>query len=248
MDFTSYKAAPITEAIVEIKFATALEDDEKKRISDALGAIYPIVAEQITVDVEVIMKAAESTAKIDVQKLRSRSFKRSNLDQDQLCIVGQGSILVSQLAPYPGWDRFFERVMATVDIANSKSAFRQRSRLGVRYINRLDLPLDSKTIRYEDYFKIFVAAPEEMGPNIGYAGRIQFPLSKIDGLMIIHSASAPSPLPRHAAFMLDIDIGVTQNVPQKSDELAALLTAIRSEKNRAFEFSITDLARTRFQS
>jgi uncharacterized protein (TIGR04255 family) len=248
MDFTSYKAAPITEAIVEIQFTPALDDAERKRISDALDSMYPLVTDQITFDVGVVMKAVASVTKVDVQKLRSKSFRRTNLDQDELCIVGPKSIIVSQLAPYPGGDRFFDRVRKTFDLAASEMAFRQRTRLGVRYINRLDLPSNTNPIRYEDYFKVFVEAPEEMGPNAGYAGRIQFPLSRIDGLMIIQTASTASPLPGHAAFMLDIDIGITKNIPNKGDELATFLAAIRDEKNRAFELSITQKARERFQT
>ncbi|MCA3264961.1 MAG: TIGR04255 family protein [Azospirillum sp.] len=250
MDYTHYKAAPITEAIVELKLASPMPEREQRDISEALKHLYELSTKQIHVDLDVNMIADLSAGegRFDAKQIQKPIFRLSNIDQTELCIITHQAIIVSQLAPYPGWDVFFDRIKKTLTTIGDAATPRPRQRLGVRYINRIDLPMKDPTIAYEDYIKVYVGAPEELGANVGYSGNIRFYLPDLNGHLIIQSASTKSPIPRHAAFILDIDIGIDVDVPLKNEDLFDLLLKIRAHKNRAFDLSTTEMAKKKFGS
>lgn len=51
--------------------------------------------------------------------------------------LGVGMLSVNVLAPYPGWDRFRERILSTWQIFQEKSDPSEIARIGLRYINRI---------------------------------------------------------------------------------------------------------------
>lgn len=250
MDYTNYTAPPITEAVVELKLASPMQEREKRDVSEALKHLYELSTTHIHVDLDVNMIANLSAGegRFDATKIQKPIFRLSNIDQTELCVIADQAIVVSQLAPYPGWDVFFERIKKTLTAIGDVATPRPRQRLGVRYINRIDLPMKEPAIAYEDYIRVYVGAPDELGPNVGYAGNIRFFLPDLNGHLIIQTASTKSPVPRHVAFILDIDIGIDADVPLRNEDLFALLLKIRAHKNRAFDLSITEMAKKRFGS
>ena len=59
-------------------------------------------------------------------------------------------------------------------------------------------------------------------------------------------ATTGSPLPDHAAILLDIDVFTIHPVPTTGAELTRTLNEMRDEKNAIFEACLTDEARGLF--
>jgi uncharacterized protein (TIGR04255 family) len=122
------------------------------------------------------------------------------------------------------------------------------ARIGVRYINRIDVPLDGTgQIRVEKYLRISPQLPDDLGePMSNYAMQVVLPLGSDNCNLVLNSSSVPSPLVGFASFVLDVDVFRETNLPGTDDELWALLNKIRDHKNRVFEGCITDSARAIF--
>jgi uncharacterized protein (TIGR04255 family) len=79
------------------------------------------------------------------------------------------------------------------------------TRLAVRYINRLDLPLPVADLK--DYLrpvpKIAPGLPQSLS---GYFMQLQIPQEDIKGVLILNEALVPPPSPDVGSVLLDIDI------------------------------------------
>ena len=176
-----------------------------------------------------------------------RGYRLSSSDLTELLVLLPRSITVSQLAPYPGWDRFFDRFRRDWRLWRRTLGFRTVQRIGVRYINRLDIPVEGPTVEHEKYLNVFPHVASEFGPLQAYSVQVKILMDDLKAELVINSASVPSPILNHASFIIDQDITRQVEVPQKDKEIFDLLDQIRHKKNRVFESCVTDHARGLFR-
>lgn len=239
-----YSAPPITEAVIEIKFAQPLPTDRLEKINTALSKAYPEgqLVKSLLLDVEV----NEGEAQPRASREDVHGFRRTGSDPAELLILWPNSLVISQLAPYPGWDVFFARFKTAWSTMVRRTGYREIMRVGVRYINRIDVPFEDGKAEFEKHLNIFPKLPEPIESVDFYTVQTLSRLEAIDCGLRINSGRVPSPLINHASFILDIDIFKEFDHPMKEDALFSLLNAVRAEKNRIFEVCVSDLARDSF--
>lgn len=180
---------------------------------------------------------------------QSAGYRATSLDSADILIISTLNFLVSRLAPYMGWESFYARASRDWEVWKRVAGYRRVQRIGVRYINRIDIPCEAgQKIQLEDYFTCYPEAPEVTGfPGLArYAMQLILPSGPEGCSLMINGASVPSPLVNHASFLLDLDISKEGDAPQNDDQVWALIDRTRDHKNRAFESCITDRARALF--
>lgn len=233
-----YSAAPITEAVLELRFADAVDLAEIEKASKKVAARYPSETrhQSKTAKIDLAAEAAEFT---DL----GISVRRSSVDESDIIVIGPKNFLVSRVAPYQNWEHFFGRISA--DWKDAKKVFGHRTieRVGLRYINRLDLPQVDNNVTFEDYLNVFVRLPD-MYPVIGpYNLQLEMAVKNPDCMVTINSGVVDPVVPGRVSFLLDIDVAKTDKAPQKTDDLFELLQAMAVKKNEIFESLITDKTR-----
>jgi len=153
----------------------------------------------------------------------------------------------SQLAPYPGWDLFFERFHRDWVVWKRTHGYRKITRIGVRYINRIDIPITESIVRHEEYLNVYPHTPSQFQALTAYNVAMQTLFPEIGCVLTLNSSSAPSLLLGHGAFIVDQDIAKESDPPQSDDGIYALLNQIRDKKNEVFEACITPRARELFK-
>jgi len=239
-----YKQPPITEAVIEIRFAAPIDAPRLAEISSDLRAQYPY--EQQVTDLRVqlyFVPQATPTA----GTIERPGHRLSSLDQTQILLLWPENFIVSQLAPYPGWDEFFERFRRDWSKWKRLIGYQTISRIGVRYINRIDIPFSGPLVEYEQYINVYPHLPEVFTNVRGYGVQAQVQLADMDCILTLNSLSVPSPLLGHAAFIVDLDIANEVKPPQNDESLYELLNRIRLKKNEIFESCITPRARELFK-
>lgn len=239
-----YKQPPITEAVIEIRFAAPIDASRLAEISSDLRAQYPY--EQQVTDVRVqlyLVPQATPTA----GTIERPGHRLSSLDQTQILLLWPENFIVSQLTPYPGWDEFFERFRRDWTKWKRLIGYQKITRIGVRYINRIDIPFSGPLVEYEQYINVYPHLPEVFTNVRGYGVQAQLQLADMDCMLTLNSLSVPSPLLGHAAFIVDLDIANEINPPQNDEAIYELLNRIRLKKNEIFEACITPRARELFK-
>lgn len=238
-----YKRPPIIEAVIDLRFVKPLSDDHIVKIGNKLSKSYPFQDEANNVNIHV---------DIEKQKMFNRGTRLgrrlTSLDRADITIINAENAIFSRLAPYQGWEQLKKRAREDWEICLSVCRPIGISRIGVRYINRIDIEISAeRPINLEDYFHVY---PETRALKLPAAEviamQVMRPLGDLGALVAMNMASVPSPLLNHAGFILDFDIGITDGLPQHDSELWKLADQIRVRKNELFERAITDNARELF--
>ncbi|MBI5910036.1 MAG: TIGR04255 family protein [Betaproteobacteria bacterium] len=242
----SYKHPPITEAVIEISFAMPMDSSEVDKVSNKFRSHYPQNQKVQNVKVAVRLPAGQKeTPKAKFN--REAGHRRSSSDMTELLVLWRSAFVVSQLAPYPGWDAFFQRFVRDWKVWKRVMGFQPIGRLGVRYINRIDLPLSGHVVEHETFLNVYPKLPDILGPVGAYAVQAVLPIEDIGCRLTLNSAVVPAPILGHASFVIDQDIAKEVDLPQSDEAIYELLNEIRVRKNNVFEACISDRARELFQ-
>jgi uncharacterized protein (TIGR04255 family) len=240
---TAYQAAPIVEAVVEIIFCTPISDSRVQQIAHKIGRFYPNRLNQKTRGVEVNVAAgiANFLDSSDVVAL-------SSADETEGVVITASSVVCRQLAPYCGWDAFFSRLKRDLGAAEKILSARPIRRIGMRFINRIDLLASEKRAFPNDYVTISLGLP----PHFQCADVASIACQADYGArplrVVLNAGFADSPIPAAKAIILDIDVIEETTLPSDYMGVYELLTIMRGVKNEIFEASITPYARERFKN
>lgn len=240
----SYKRPPITEAVIELRFGQQFSGKTIEKAASRLRREYVHYEQDQQLEVMLDMDAQKSQFVPGPPGVRL-----SSQDRADVTILRPDAFVSSRLAPYCGWEAFIERVQRDWGIWRGEAGAVKLARIGVRYINRIDIPKpsDDTKIELKDFLNVWPHTPPlDWGPLTGFAFQATRPLNRDECYVRLYSGSVESPLVGHAALALDLDIFRESTLPMRDDELWALLGRIREMKNSLFESCVTDRSRGLF--
>ncbi|GAC1562801.1 MAG: TIGR04255 family protein [Beijerinckiaceae bacterium] len=236
-----YPRPPIVEAVVELRWEAELPRKVIDRASRRLESKYPVHEELSEFTIEVKPPSA-------AVKTAFHGIKRLSADRSDIVVLRPATFSRSRLPPYPGWDGF--KTMAQEDWESIRRLLPRSkvSRIGVRYINRIDVPYAGQPVlQNEDYISIFPTTPFGDEPLIQYAINL-IRIDKATGCRVtINTGPVAAPLLGYASLILDIDLAREADISQREDELWSLVNTMGNAKSFIFEQCITDKARELFQ-
>lgn len=237
-----YPHAPITEAVMDIRIQPRddLEVEDLRALSRGAGEEFAEVSDQYQITAEVEGSPATQTT-----SARKVGFQFRNQAGDKTVTAQINGWGFSKLAPYDSWDAFQKQGRELWTKYRDCVQPKQILRAGVRYINRLDLPLP-----LED-FKQYLRTVPEVSPKLpqglsNFFLQVQIPQGDLEALLVTNVALVPSRNADVASVILDLDLFRTANLPQTEEQLWMYFEELRKRKNEAFEACITDAMRERF--
>jgi uncharacterized protein (TIGR04255 family) len=237
-----YRNPPITEAVIELRFAEQVQMGELEKVRDKFAENYPLPAQNMQG-----FGANLSAGEIQFN-MSFNGFRLTGADGDEVAVVGPQMFTTSQLAPYCGWDKFFQRFVRDRNIWNRRIEKQAITRIGLRFINRIDIPaFEAEDVDVSKYLKVFASFPVDIAQKrqeylVRFTSKIG-PASDWDLTLAV--AKVPSVLIDRQSYILDLDVAFNKEL-WKEDDLLALLDTGRKLKNQAFESCITDLSRELF--
>jgi uncharacterized protein (TIGR04255 family) len=236
-----YKRPPITEAIIEIRTSTELQSSALERLVARFSRKYPAPAQKLF-EVSVEVKEPEPT----VTKQSLAGYRLASLDGTKVLNVAPRYLGTAHLAPYEGWERLYEEARANWEIWLKITGWQPVARIGVRYINRIDIP-GSQMFNLGDYLTFRPSLPTSINSAIGqFAMNALIPLGVDELKVVLNAGSTQSPLINHASLLLDLDISRDSDLPKDEAGLWDLINRIRVRKNEVFESCITSKTRALF--
>ena len=242
-----YNQPPITEAVIQIKFIRTPEESKVDKFIKKLKEVYEDYQESTSYTLGIGIDTSEQ----DKPKTETTSelvHRFSSEDMTQQMILNKSSILVSQLAPYGGWDDFMDRFMRDWKLWKKYLGFNEIKQIGVRYLNRIDIPVTDATLEFSEYVNVYPTMPDILDPQLSYAIQAKVPINDLKSVLTFNSAVVESPLLNHMSLVIDQDIVKTFDVPQKDELIYDFLNDVRTKKNLIFESCITNKAREIFNT
>ena len=243
-----YDKAPIAEAVIDLRLGVAIKKRTQDKLVKKIARSYYRFETLQAIDVNI--DTTGGSVRVDQALVGHRIASEDQLD---LVTVQPNRLTVSRLAPYPGWEALEERAKDTWNTWRDLAGNSQINRVGVRFINRFDLPVEmiaadpSKPpgVNLSDYLTIHISDPVmNHNPMDNYLLQITRDAKMPNWKHSITSTVInPAPLINHMSILLDIDVFRTQEIPLHPDRLWDVVSEARKIKNDIFERCITNATR-----
>ena len=242
-----YLQPPITEAVIEAKISHEMTIKDIDKVVKEFQKTYPKKDPINDYGISLNMESKIPEVAISSNKTR---YLLSSDDRVDIAMISRISLAVACLAPYKGWDDLNQKFLSAWKSWMKIAKLKPIERIGVRYINRIDIPLGNENkINLEDYLTIYPKVPElSDSPMDEYLIQVTQPIDKLWSATITSVALSSSPLVKHLSLLLNIDTFRTQGIPLKDKDLFEMIDTVREIKNRVFESCITQKTRDLFNA
>lgn len=230
--------APIIEAVIDIRvnLPPAFNPEEFLSFSEHLSGEYPKnEPRRIFTGAFGIKEDKPFIEEPVIKGIQGYIYKSE--DEKNIVQFRIDGFTFSRLNPYTEWQSVFSEAKRLWGLYSSKSSPELITRIAVRYINKLDIPLSMND------FKEYLTAPPEV-PGSLPQGISQF-LTKI----VIHEEDITANIiqmldksikPDHIGVILDIDVFKVKKLGFDKESVLLEFNQLRDFKNRIFFESITE--------
>jgi uncharacterized protein (TIGR04255 family) len=228
--------------VIELRLATPISNEKVDAAAAKIGKSFAQSLPNIEVKVHVDLE----TNRVDFDKVPD-GVRLVSSDSTNILFIRALGLAHSTLPPYIGWEQHIGNARKNWESFTSVVGRRELGRIGVRYLNRIDVPAPAgEPISIEQYLNVHTDLPSADTVLNNFTKNLQMTIG--DGMqMVVNIGSAPPALVDHYSFLVDIDIGCDKNLPSDEEGIWSLLESIRPLKNRYFEHYITDKARDLFK-
>jgi uncharacterized protein (TIGR04255 family) len=209
-----------------------------ENLFSTISVDYPNQDAEMLIQGQVVAgKSVEATA-----QQTHIGYIYSTPDRKRIFTPRLQSFSFSQLAPYKSWEPFRDEAKRLWSIYQESMQPTAINRIGVRYINRLDIPLPIRDL------KDFLRTIPEISPDLpqelsGFFMQLQIPQVDIEAIVIINQAMIPPPSPDIVSVLLDIDAYQERVFSAREGSFWDYLEKLHTKIDQVFESCITDKIR-----
>jgi len=239
--FPHLEHAPIVEAVIEIRTRaespweeTALKEQLKAKLPG-----YPKIFSQSEFRHELKVKAGQPPEQL-FHDLGWRGLRLHSTDGRFIAQFNREGFIFSRLQPYETWEQFKEETIRLWKIYADLAKSLEVRRLGVRFINRITLPVGE--VHLKDYLRVPPQPPEELDLQMVtffHQDRLSVPGHPYS-VNIVKTVQPPQGSgPDGGGIILDIDVLTTKSFEQDANAMEKHLAEMRWLKNKVFYSSLT---------
>ena len=230
---------PIQEAVVDFRVAGAKLSQPTDLVSlpAALASTFPDREERKRAQTTVEFKDGALVTRDESTGFFGVFFKSA--DGLTIAQFRPDGFTLNRLRPYIGWDALLPLALDTWDAYVAVAQPEHVNRIALRFINRLDIPLDDDR-NFESYLRAAPVVPIELPQMVaGFQTRVT--LAADGGAMAnIVQTSEPMTSSDRMVIFLDIDVFQSAQMPTSRNAVGAILQSLRVLKNRVFFESLTE--------
>lgn len=242
-----YKKAPIVEALLQLQFVENMSDADMARVARKAESLYPHKEDMRDFQVQVRVHAGNAIPEVGATK---QWYRLNSKDGADVLVVNRNQFTVARRAPYTAWPEFFGRFDRDYELVSKVLGYRRVSRIGLRYINRIDVPTkNSSEIDIRTYLNVYPHAPNRALESL-LASQVRFEYTEhsIGAVVVVTSGTVDPVLINHVSYLLDIDVILQQDIPLKRADVLEKINALRAIKNEIFETLVTNESRRLFDA
>ena len=173
-------------------------------------------------------------------------------DNSQVIQANTDNFSFSKLHPYQTWESFYEEAKKFWGEYISITSVDRVKRLGLRYLNRIEVPFDSRSFKLKDYVKIFPEVSDSLSVAIsGYFMQISLDSELYTpSRAIVNQAIGNAGDPNSTPLIFDIEVFQDVDFTPQSDykEIESIfVNNLRPFKNDIFLNGITEKSQELFK-
>jgi len=179
----------------------------------------------------------------------SAGFKMTAQNAMDVVLINEDSFGTVRLAPYERWEALVADAKRNFDGFTKLVGRKKVVRMGVRFINRIDIPSADLSGRpLAEFIRVGLDIPS---PLVRVWGGFSLATNLVEAStgtkIVLQAGEIAAALIDHFSFRLDIDAYSDAEIPGRIDEMWDRAELLRSAKNAVFESCITDASRKLFE-
>ncbi len=240
VQFPHLSRAPLVEAVIELRARAADGFDE----ASSLGHFESKLTGYSFLDSSRTFKHSSKLEgdelKTEVQDLGWKGMRFQSDDKTRIIQFNRDGFVFSHLQPYPDWRTFSEEALALWEVYRAIASPADVQRTGLRYINRIPLPLESTDL--DEILQKGPTLPEGLPlPVMEFLQ--QETLVVLGTPYFIRLARAMPPIQQGSGqtpgIIIDVDVFCGQVTDPEPNVLRPILEDLRWLKNKAFFGTLT---------
>ena len=240
---------PIIEALIELRFLPSdqITLEQLDEFSQAVSEKYPKKQPIYAQSVEVAFRGEDHTTRANAIP---SGYRLTDIDGNRIVVCAIDRLVVSFLRRYISWPSLLDATKENYAIYKSYVSQGKKIRVGMRFINRIKIPLKGIT-ELEKYVKTLPNLPQSKGIPESlkhFETLVTIPLYDITpcGTATVRQVLLPPEtddgLSKYRPFILDIDVYCELQGTVDDSSFWELIEKFRDKKNRLFFASLTDKA------
>lgn len=238
--FPHLTAAPIVEAVIHWQARAELPWDPARWHTELAARFpdYPNFKPQQQFQVEARLENGDVSTQVHRDRLRG--VRLTSNDRTKIVQLTRDGVVFSRLRPYEDWARFSAEAIRFWEAFKELAGCTEVQRLGVRYINRVDLR-PGETVG--TYLKCPPRCLEPLGlmaEEFLYQSTFAVPALPFK-ITVTQAVQPRGPAAPESSLIVDVDVFTTQPLSLNED-IQANLTRMRWLKDKTFFSLFTDEA------
>ncbi|MFL5801682.1 MAG: TIGR04255 family protein, partial [Roseiflexaceae bacterium] len=210
-----YSRSPLTEALIDIR--VALPDGTPVETLASMQAgqetLYPQRRKRVQFAGQFSVNAEEPSG---ITSQVHDGYIFSSEDGRQVVQARLDGFTFSRLAPYENWESFQGEARRLWKVYRSIARPETITRLAVRYINHLNLPLPIEDFNH--YLRTIPEISSDLPQSLsGYFMQLQIPQPDLQAMLILNEALLESTIEDNITILLDIDIFRDTDIPNDEE-------------------------------
>ncbi|MCP4251409.1 MAG: TIGR04255 family protein [bacterium] len=239
-DWPHLPKAPITEALIDIRaqLPKGTRVDDLSAFREKVKADYPSCRERRKWHGQFRFSATTPLT-VDSGVDEPDGYLLTSPDGTQIVQARLDGFTFSRLKPYRDWLQLRATAQSLWDLYREVAQPVSVTRIAVRYINRLELPLPWKD--YRDWVRTLPEIAPLLPQGLsGFLMRLNIPFEEPPGFVIVTQAVEPGDHSEYVPLIFDIDAFLLEDFDPGDQGFWHRFEDLREIKNRVFFESITD--------
>jgi uncharacterized protein (TIGR04255 family) len=240
------KSAPVKEALIDLQFESPIEVTHIDAIADRVRERY-----SKKTDIWQTVLGIGQTA--GAQNTADNTLLGRRLESEDgrfVLLMRRNGVAVSRLAPYIDWDELRNEAKTCWSTVLEVSGLPSVSRIAVRYINEIKIPLPIGD--FDEFLTCPPIVPAALPQAISeFVTRVVIPDPENQTVSIVTQALQAAPSSKEgkpvAPVILDIDVFRVGALSAAGDDIWVLLDILRKQKNKMFFEHLTEKAVEMYQ-
>lgn len=246
-EWPQFPNPPITEALLDIrcKLPPEVSLDNLATLHEAIRDRYPNKRTRMSWQARVEIRPPGEAQVVAPSSGKPDGYHFLSADGKRIVQARLDGFTFNRLKPYDRWETFRDEAKANWRVYTKVARPETVSRIALRYINRIEVPLPIKD------FKEYILTTPEIAPSLpqglaNFLMRLEVPDPKSGSTGIITETMEP-PNENSLPLILDIDVIREAQFDPKSEDLWVAFEQVRDFTNEIFFRSITDKAKELFR-
>jgi len=245
VEYTIFPNAPITEALFDIRIESldSLALSNLEQFHESIKLRFPEKQQRVAFKANIKLAPEGPTTEIPTSEPDGYLFR--SLATNKIVQARLNGFTFNKLKPYENWQAFKLEAQELWNLYYRIAGPLKITRLALRYINRIDIPLPFNT------FKDYILTLPEVSPALpqalsGFFMQLAIPNPDIEANAIINETIENVSANQRLALIFDIDVFRDVNIIENKLEIWDTFDQLREFKNNIFFSSITEKTKELF--